>query len=271
MINKKANALISWIMIVTLALISALMTAHMPFQPFAQTIDAQKEEILIKKRIENFKKIFMQKGIYAIEEFFNPNSANYFGIKMNSFFEETNLIRVKSMIEAQAAAQGKSTKDVMNELMAGEFVRQVFGGLEQELKNIASNYRSKIKIERNMTVNISKLDTALASANGIISTIGVSTAVLAAYGALTAKVTGLWMALVVWWSGASVGWAGATTAIVSGPWGWIALLCAVTAIYYGHDYYKKDAERQIREIKEDLTVEVKSMKQMMINNWNGMF
>lgn len=247
-----------------ISLLLALVFAAVYIPVDLKSIAAENNKII--------KAIYLQKGLNEIAEFFNQNSEEYFGKKIESFFNEQNLSLVKTKIEEYAASKGKSTKEVMNEIMANEFEKHVFGILDLKLKKIANNYKSNIeKIENKMIAEVSKIDIALSAANGLLCTLGVSAAILAAYGALTAQVTSLWMALVVWWTGAYVGWGGAMAAVVSGPWGWLILAGIVAGAYWSNNYCKKEAERQINMIKENLMVKVGAMKPIIEENWRRIF
>ncbi len=69
--TKMAKKFITWTMIVIFTAVSVMITPHVS--------PANEKEILMKK------------GIYDIEDFFNLNSTVYFGIKIDSFFEQSNL------------------------------------------------------------------------------------------------------------------------------------------------------------------------------------
>jgi len=232
---------------------------------FTNIVSAAEQEMSAMKKLE-----YIEQGEKLIDEFYDPSSHMYFGKKIDAFFTDENLKQVKTIIEQVAKARGVSTKQVMTDVMGHLFTQMVFEELTHKLAAIQINYKNSTSV--GIDLNDPSVGSAIAvGAGGLLGTLGIATAVLGIWGAMTAPVAGLWTALVIWWTGAALGWKAAIAAILSGPWGWIVLAGMVVATVTGYAYYQNKAEESKKEMIGKLKVQIEALKPSLVARWRESF
>lgn len=232
---------------------------------FTNIVSAAEQEMSAMKKLE-----YIEQGEKLIDEFYDPSSYMYFGAKIDAFFSDENLKQVKTLIEQVAKARGVSTKQVMTDVMGHVFTKMVFEELTHKLAAIQITYKNSTSVE--IDLNDPSVSAAIAAgAGGLVATLGIATAVLGIWGAMTAPVAGLWAALVIWWTGAALGWKAALAAILAGPWGWIVLAGMVVATVTGYAYYQKQAEDSKKEMIGKLKIQIEALKPSLVARWRESF
>jgi len=232
---------------------------------FTSIVSTAEQEMSSMKKLE-----YMEQGEKLIDAFYDPSSHMYFGKKIDVFFNDENLKQVKTLIEEVAKARGVSTKQVMTDVMGLVFTKMVFEELTHKLAAIQITYKNSTSVE--IDLNDPSVSSAIAAgAGGLVATLGIATAVLGIWGAMAVPAAGLWGALIIWWTGAALGWKAALAAILSGPWGWIVLAGMLVATVTGYAYYQKQAEDSKKEMIGNLKVQIEALKPGLVARWRESF
>ena len=130
----------------------------------------------------------MDEGESVINDFYDSESENYFGKKVDAFFaDDKNIQKVKDRAEEFAKKNATDTKYITPIYFSEELNDYVFKDILVKLKNIHNSYSTKIENKYNPNSEVSNSEIIVTTTGTFAGIIGIGAIALGIKGALTAK------------------------------------------------------------------------------------
>ena len=218
----------------------------------------------------------MDEGESVINDFYDPESENYFGKKVDAFFaDDKNMQKVKDMAEEYAKNNATDTQYITPIYFSKELNNYVFKNILEKLNKIHNSYSTKINDKYNPNSEVSNTEIIVTTTSTFAGTIGIGAIALAITGALNAKLIlgffSYWYIVFLAGGAGAAGLAGAKAALLTGPWGWIVAGGLVLATVGGIVYYKWKKESYQKEMINTIKSQIEDKRPELITSWRYSF